>query len=98
MSERQGRRIVALVLTHNAPQSLARCLAAIAAQTDAPDHVLVVDNASQPPVAASSLPSSGPSLQVIRSEVNGGPAGGWAIALQHFLAGDFTHAWVMDDD
>ncbi len=27
-----------------------------------------------------------------------GPAGGWAIAVRHFLANDFTPAWVMDDD
>ena len=40
MSERQGRRIVALVLTHNAPQSLARCLDAIDAQTEVPEEVL----------------------------------------------------------
>ena len=98
MSERQGRRIVALVLTHNAPQSLARCLHAIDAQTDAPVEVLLVDNASQPPVAKASLPKIDPSLRIIRSEVNGGPAGGWAIALRSFLAGEFTHAWVMDDD
>ena len=98
MSERQGRRIVALVLTHNAPQSLARCIAAIDAQAEAPEEIVVVDNASQPPVEASLLPKSGRSLRVIRSELNGGPAGGWAIALSYFLANDFTHAWVMDDD
>jgi rhamnopyranosyl-N-acetylglucosaminyl-diphospho-decaprenol beta-1,3/1,4-galactofuranosyltransferase len=98
MSERQGRRIVALVLTHNAPQSLARCLAAIDAQAVAPEEIVVVDNASQPAVDASSFPGTGRSLRVIRSDVNGGPAGGWAIALRHFLASDFTHAWVMDDD
>ena len=98
MSERQGRRIVALVLTHNAPQSLARCLAAIDAQAEPPEEVIVVDNASKPAVDASSLPDVGPSLRVLRSEVNGGPAGGWAIALRSFLASDFTHAWVMDDD
>ena len=98
MAERQERRIVALVLTHNAPQSLGRCLAAIDAQAEVPVEVLVVDNASQPPVVASLLPRSGGSWQVIRSEVNGGPAGGWAIALRQFLANDFTHAWLMDDD
>ncbi len=98
MSQRQGRRIVALVLTHNAPQSLARCLDAIDAQTEVPEQVLVVDNASEPAVSASSFPDTGPSLRIIRSEVNGGPAGGWAIALRSFLASDFTHAWVMDDD
>jgi rhamnopyranosyl-N-acetylglucosaminyl-diphospho-decaprenol beta-1,3/1,4-galactofuranosyltransferase len=98
MSERQGRRIVALVLTHNAPQSLARCLAAIDAQADMPEEVVVVDNASQPPVETPLLPKTGRPLRVIRSEVNGGPAGGWAIALGYFLTTDFTHAWVMDDD
>jgi rhamnopyranosyl-N-acetylglucosaminyl-diphospho-decaprenol beta-1,3/1,4-galactofuranosyltransferase len=101
MSERQGRRIVALVLTHNAPQSLARCLTAIAAQAEAPEEIVVIDNASQPAVNESSLlslPGAGRSLRVIRSDVNGGPAGGWAIALRHFLASEFTHAWVMDDD
>ena len=98
MSERQGRRIVALVLTNNAPQSLARCLDAIAAQAVTPEEIVVVDNASQPPVEVSSLPASRVPLRVIRSEVNGGPAGGWAIALRHFSDSDFTHAWVMDDD
>ncbi len=98
MSERQGRRIVALVLTHNAPRSLARCLDAIGAQTEVPEEVVLVDNASQPAVDASSLAEPGLSLRVIRSEANGGPAGGWAIALRYFLASDYTHAWVMDDD
>ena len=45
------RRIMAVVLTHNAPDSLARCLGAIASQTLPPDSVLVVDNASRPPVS-----------------------------------------------
>ena len=98
MSERQGRRIVALVLSHNAPLSLARCLQAIDAQTQLPEEVVLVDNASQPAVTVTSLPEIGPSLRVIRSELNGGPAGGWAIALRSFLSSDFTHAWVMDDD
>ena len=98
MSGRAGRRIVALVLTHNAPRSLDRCLAAIAAQVEMPDEVVVVDNASQPPVEASRLSRDGRALRVIRSEVNGGPAGGWAISLRDFLQSDFTHAWVMDDD
>ena len=98
MSVHPGPRIVALVLTHNAPQALARCIAAIGVQDDVPEAVLVVDNASQPPVAESRLPRHGRPLRVLRSDVNGGPAGGWAIALRYFLDNDYTHAWVMDDD
>ncbi len=51
--DRQGadapRRIMAVILSHNAPASLARCLQAVLDQTTPPEGVLVVDNASSPP-------------------------------------------------
>lgn len=87
----------ALVLTHNAPSSLERCLAAIAAQTSAPAAILIVDNASDPPVDASMIDLGLP-VRVVRSESNLGPAGGWAIALTEFAQDAFDYAWVMDDD
>ena len=95
---RPAPKVMALMLTHNAPVSLERCLAAIAAQTRLPDAVLVVDNASQPPVG--DLPSIGSRvpLVLVRSATNTGPAGGYAQALGEFLASDATHAWVLDDD
>jgi len=92
------RRVMALVLTHNAPESLDRCLRAIAAQTTPPQAVLVVDNASNPPLDRDRLPPLDAEVTVLRSDVNGGPAGGYAIALEHFLESDFHHAWVLDDD
>jgi hypothetical protein len=91
-----GPSVVALVLSHNAPRALARCLDAIAAQTVPPGAVVVVDNASDPPVritAVGSLPVS-----VVRSDTNLGPAGGWAIAFEELLAGSDQFAWVLDDD
>jgi rhamnopyranosyl-N-acetylglucosaminyl-diphospho-decaprenol beta-1,3/1,4-galactofuranosyltransferase len=93
-------RIVALVLTHNAPQSLARCIAAVDAQVEGPEELRIVDNASEPPVELSRLRPQPPGTarHVIRSDLNGGPAGGWAIALRSFLESDFTHAWLLDDD
>ncbi|MGO8873814.1 MAG: glycosyltransferase [Acidimicrobiales bacterium] len=98
MTDAQAPQIVALVLTHNAPQALARCVAAIAAQTTQPSQLVVVDNASNPPVEAAALAAGGIPVRVIRSEDNLGPAGGWAIALGDLLAGDGSHAWLMDDD
>jgi rhamnopyranosyl-N-acetylglucosaminyl-diphospho-decaprenol beta-1,3/1,4-galactofuranosyltransferase len=92
------RRIMAVVLTHNAPDSLARCLRAIARQTLPPESVLVVDNASCPPVSLDDPTGARPPTWVVRSEVNTGPAGGYAQALAEFLASDFRHAWVLDDD
>ncbi len=35
---------------------------------------------------------------MVRSEVNTGPAGGYALALGEFLESGFGHAWVLDDD
>ena len=90
--------VMAVVLTHNAPDSLDRCLRSIGAQTTPPQAILVVDNASTPPVSVADLPESIPPVTLVRSEGNGGPAGGYAIALAHFLEAGFRHAWVIDDD
>jgi rhamnopyranosyl-N-acetylglucosaminyl-diphospho-decaprenol beta-1,3/1,4-galactofuranosyltransferase len=91
-----SRRIMAVILTHNAPESLERCLQAIAAQTVPPESVLVVDNASHPvAIVASGYPIP---VTLVRSEVNTGPAGGYATALAKFVDSDYLHAWVLDDD
>jgi GT2 family glycosyltransferase len=92
------RRIMAVVLTHNAPESLERCLRAITGQTAPPEAVLVVDNASTPPVAIGGPDGLFPSVTVVRSQINTGPAGGYAQALGEFLDSGFRHAWVLDDD
>lgn len=96
--ESADAKIVALILTHNAPQALNRCIDAITAQTRLPSAIVIVDNASTPPTSPSQLTSGGIPVRVVRSDVNLGPAGGWAIALRDFLEHGFTHAWVMDDD
>ena len=95
--EGADRRIVALILSHNAPESLRRCLEAIGGQSMPPDAVLVVDNASTPPVEVSSSDGA-PPVTVVRSEVNTGPAGGYAQAFEEFLASGYDLAWPLDDD
>ena len=98
MTDARPPRTAALVLTYNAPQALARCVDAIAAQTSPPDEIVVVDNASSPPVTAAMVSPGDIPLRIVRSEANLGPAGGWAIALRDFLDAGATHAWLMDDD
>jgi rhamnopyranosyl-N-acetylglucosaminyl-diphospho-decaprenol beta-1,3/1,4-galactofuranosyltransferase len=98
-----GPSVVALVLSHNAPLALARCLDAIATQTVRPGSVVVVDNASRPPVrtdrAGSPVGAGAPlPVSVVRSDTNLGPAGGWALAFEELLARPDAFAWVMDDD
>jgi hypothetical protein len=98
-AEELGRSVVALVLSHNAPLALARCLEAIAAQTVPPAAVIVVDNASEPPVqAVAGVGDAGLPVSVVRSDRNLGPAGGWALAFEELLAGSDDLAWVLDDD
>jgi rhamnopyranosyl-N-acetylglucosaminyl-diphospho-decaprenol beta-1,3/1,4-galactofuranosyltransferase len=96
--EQANRRIVAVVLTHNAPESLERCISAIAGQTSPPESLLVVDNASVPPVRLDALPIGVLPTRVVRSETNTGPAGGYAQALEEFVESGSGHAWVLDDD
>jgi GT2 family glycosyltransferase len=87
---------MAIVLTFEARDSLAECLAGIRAQTRAVDRVLVVDNASTTRVDDVVEAVRGTCL--VRLPENLGPAGGYAHALETFLASDATHAWLMDDD
>jgi len=92
---------VAMVLSHNAPHALARCLDAIAAQTVPPAAVIVMDNASWPPVRLGEAVSTDGKripVSVVRSDTNLGPAGGWALAFEELMAGAHQFAWVLDDD
>lgn len=95
--EELGPSVVALVLSHNAPLALARCLDAIAAQSVRPGAVIVVDNASEPAVRSEDLGGPLP-VSVVRSDTNLGPAGGWALAFEELLAGSSDFAWALDDD
>jgi GT2 family glycosyltransferase len=92
-----GPSVVAMVLSHNAPRTLRRCLDAIEAQTVRPGSIIVVDNASEPPVRADEL-GTALAVSVVRSDTNLGPAGGWALAFEELLAGASDFAWVLDDD
>lgn len=88
--------VIALVLTHNSRRAVQRCLGAIGRQTSPPSAVLVVDNASDEPIADLLVDSRG--SQVLRLAENLGPAGGYAAALEAFLTSSYDIAWVMDDD
>jgi GT2 family glycosyltransferase len=88
--------VAAVVLTHNAPAALERCLTALAAQTAPLGGVLVTDNASDQPV--DDLAGRFAAVDVQRLPENLGPAGGYAEALTAFLGTRYEWAWVMDDD
>ena len=93
--------MLAMVLTHNSPDSLARTVRAIAAQTSRPESLLVVDNASDPPARQVIDQWTEPfnmKVTVVSEAENSGPGGGWARAMQLFLASGDGLAWLLDDD
>ncbi len=92
-----GERVVAVVVTRHRRELLAESLAAIAAQTRRPDHVLVIDNgpddSAADVVAASGLPATH-----LPSGRNLGGAGGFAYGMLHALAMGADWIWCADDD
>lgn len=90
-------RVVCVVVTHERPESLARCLAAVAAQTRKPDHLVVVDNACDEDTLAIldavDLPHT-----YLPSRTNLGGAGGFAYGILTARALGADWVWLADDD
>ncbi len=89
-------RVAAVVVTHDRPALLRRCLGAIEAQSRAPDLVFVVDNASGPETAR--VLAEFPGVQVLRQARNLGGAAGYRIGMEAALRAGTDWVWAMDDD
>ena len=94
---REPPRVTAVVVTYNRRQLLLEALAAVHAQSRAPDAVIVVDNASTDDTAAA-VRAQYPSARLAELAHNTGGAGGFAYGLALALAGGADLAWLMDDD
>lgn len=88
-------RVAAVIVTYNDPDALRTCVASLDRQQRPPDLVIVVDNASEPPIGGLDAACK---IEVVRSPSNGGPAGGFALGLEAFLSSGCDFAWAMDDD
>ena len=96
MSERE-ERVDAVVVTWNRRDLLVESLEAVAAQTRAPHRVIVVDNASDDGTAEL-LAERFPRIATIRTTLNIGGAGGFALGLERALDDGSDAVWLMDDD
>ncbi|MGH3344639.1 MAG: glycosyltransferase [Carbonactinosporaceae bacterium] len=97
MPSRQRVRVTAVVVTHNRRELLAESLAAVRAQTRAPDAVIVVDNASGDGTADLVRDRFG-WAELVSLPHNTGGAGGFAAGLTRALARHADLVWLMDDD
>jgi len=89
--------VAAVVVTRNRRQLLLEALAAVRAQSRAPDAVIVVDNASADGTAAA-VRRYHPSARLAELTRNTGGAGGFAYGTALALAGGADLIWFMDDD
>ena len=90
-------RVIAVVVTYNRKALLLESLAAVHAQSRAPDAVIVVDNASTDDSAAA-VRDRYPSVTLAELAHNTGGAGGFAGGLALALADAADLVWLMDDD
>jgi rhamnopyranosyl-N-acetylglucosaminyl-diphospho-decaprenol beta-1,3/1,4-galactofuranosyltransferase len=90
-------RVIAVVVTYNRRDLLLEALAAVSAQTRAPDAVIVVDNASSDGTAAA-VRTKFPAVRLAELARNSGGAGGFAYGMAQALAGHADLIWLMDDD
>jgi rhamnopyranosyl-N-acetylglucosaminyl-diphospho-decaprenol beta-1,3/1,4-galactofuranosyltransferase len=90
-------RVTAVVVTYNRRELLLEALAAVHAQSRAPDAVIVVDNASADGTAAA-VRTRYPAVRLAELGHNTGGAGGFAYGIALALAGGADLVWLMDDD
>ena len=96
MSDRESVAVV--VVTYNRADLLTGMLDGLAAQTHAPDVVLVVDNASTDHTAEVLAARADLPLQVIASQTNLGGAGGFHLGVRTAYDAGYDRVWLMDDD
>jgi rhamnopyranosyl-N-acetylglucosaminyl-diphospho-decaprenol beta-1,3/1,4-galactofuranosyltransferase len=90
--------VCAVVVTYNRKELLRECLQAVLGQTRAPDHVLVVDNASDDGTDALLRDEFADGVEVLRLARNEGSSGGFHAGMATAAGRDFDWLWVMDDD
>jgi rhamnopyranosyl-N-acetylglucosaminyl-diphospho-decaprenol beta-1,3/1,4-galactofuranosyltransferase len=90
-------RVAALIVTYNRRELLLESLAAVTAQTRAPDLIVVVDNASSDGTA-DAVRAAHPEARLVALDRNTGGAGGFTAGLSVALADGADLVWLMDDD
>lgn len=89
--------VIAVVVTHNRAELLAKSLEVLSSQERPVDHLIVVDNAAQDEVRT--LVESQPvPTTYLPSQYNLGGAGGFALGMLHALALGADWIWLADDD
>lgn len=87
-------KILAVVVTYNRCDLLARCLDGLDSQSRKPDSVIVINNGSTDNTVDMLKERN---VSYITQD-NIGSAGGWARGIEYALQENFDACWLMDDD
>lgn len=90
--------LAAIIVTYNRPAYLERCLSAVIAQSREADHIIVVDNCSDPPTAEMIARFDDPRIVTACIEPNIGSAGAVNVGIAAARQLGATHVWMGDDD
>lgn len=92
--------IAAVIVTRRRPAMLARAIAAVLAQTRAPERVLVIDNSESAPANAAVRTQFGADARVgfFLARENLGGAGGFHLGIRLGLREGAAFLWLLDDD
>jgi len=96
--KKQKTRTFVVTVTYDARWPWLSKLLAYAENNQAIDHVVVADNASDPPVGGLAQHHGFQKARIIRSELNRGSAYGFKIGLQFALEHGADWVWLLDDD
>jgi GT2 family glycosyltransferase/O-antigen/teichoic acid export membrane protein len=89
--------VCALIVSYNRLDQLRDCLRAVQAQTRQPEHIVVIDNASEDGTYdAIKLEFS--NVEIVHLNLNTGPAGGFSKGFERALASKLEFVWTLDDD
>jgi len=89
--------VTVVVLAHNGSELTIDCLDSLGASSWHTLHVLVVDNASNDGTSAL-IRKRYPDVEVLRSDVNLGFAGGINLGIDHALRGGADHVLILNND
>lgn len=90
--------VAVVVVTYNRADLLVGMLDGLAAQTHAPDAVIVIDNASTDHTRDVLDTRTDLPLHVTTSEANLGGAGGFHLGVRTAYDAGYDRVWLMDDD
>lgn len=91
-------QLAAVIVTYNRKAKLTKVLSAIFAQTETPDRVFVIDNASTDGTDELLKDYPDPRLQHVRLPENIGGAGGFHEGVRVAYEEGYDYIWLSDDD